>query len=426
MGGETTSPAAEIRLLPSQTSVATETETNVDVVVKIVTAESSSTRAPLNLAIVLDRSGSMQSGGKLVNAKAAIQRVVRSLAANDIVHFVVYGSAVKVIFENGSLDEAEKLCQDIAAVKTSGSTNLSGGLQAGVECVKKHAKDTYQNRVFLFSDGLANEGIVKHDELFAMVSKLYDDSGIKISAFGLGKDFDEELMKGVAECAAGTYFFIEGSKAIDKFVSIALGGVLTAVGSDAVLELFCDNSDVSDLSKIYAYQMGAVKLGDLTENNIRQVIANIRVKPQPNNDSLVVFRSVLTYTPTSGGDRVVLSNVLSLKIVDSVQSLVIDEEVELAVAIARAGELDAQMIDLLENGNAEQAQRLSEAQVQLLQPIVDKTHSPIAANLLRQVRSASASLQQEGYSASVKKKIHHQNYQKRRGSYSYISGYDEE
>ena len=74
---------------------------------------------------------------------------------------------------------------------------------------------------------------------------------MKVSAFGLGDDFDEELMKGIAEQGSGAYFFIEGSSAIPQFTSFALKGLFKLVGSDALLTLRGLNGGV--VKKIYGH-----------------------------------------------------------------------------------------------------------------------------------------------------------------------------
>jgi Ca-activated chloride channel family protein len=242
-------------------------------------------RAPLNLSIVLDRSGSM-SGLKLKHAKEAIIQVVEALSDDDILHLVVYDDNVEVIFENEKVKNKSLLFKQIQTINDQGSTNLWGGLEKGAELASKYHQKGYSSQVFLFSDGLVNVGkITAKGEILKLVSsQLHEELRLKISSFGLGNDFDEELMRGIAERGTGTYFFIEGSETIPKFVSSSLGFLLNTVANDAILKLRGQKG--STLSKIYGHNdltKGAF-LGDLRADNTRQVLSQFEVRVDSNLD----------------------------------------------------------------------------------------------------------------------------------------------
>jgi Ca-activated chloride channel family protein len=130
-------------------------------------------RSPINLCVVLDRSGSMDSGRKLSNAKLAIKKVIEALGADDILHLVLYGSQVETVFANANVSEREKLLKQVDNVTTEGMTNMHAGLKRGAEEVSKHAKPGYTNRIFLFSDGLVNEGITDKQKIYSFISQVH-------------------------------------------------------------------------------------------------------------------------------------------------------------------------------------------------------------------------------------------------------------
>ncbi|HHY47767.1 MAG TPA: VWA domain-containing protein [Firmicutes bacterium] len=134
--------------------------------------ERPASRRPLNLSIVLDRSGSM-AGGKLEHAKSAAAFVVRNLCDEDSISVVTFDDKVDTPVPSRPVVEHEKaeiirLIEDISCGNT---TNLSGGLLMGCYQVRQALSDDRISRVILLSDGQANEGIVNPSIL---VSKAVD------------------------------------------------------------------------------------------------------------------------------------------------------------------------------------------------------------------------------------------------------------
>jgi Ca-activated chloride channel family protein len=114
-------------------------------------------RAPVNLCIVLDKSGSM-SGSKIRKAKEAALMVVDMLNSNDIFSLVVYSSSVYTMVPATKLTDKISLRNQIHSIYASGNTALFGGVSKGIREVEKFLSEERVNRVILLSDGLANVG----------------------------------------------------------------------------------------------------------------------------------------------------------------------------------------------------------------------------------------------------------------------------
>ena len=113
----------------------------------------------MNLAVVIDRSGSMEAEHKLDHAKDAASFLVKNLTPADMLGLVVYDSDVNVITPSAVLGNAAPVLAQIASLVPGNSTFIEGGLRAGAAEVAKHLSAQQVNRVILLSDGLANVGV---------------------------------------------------------------------------------------------------------------------------------------------------------------------------------------------------------------------------------------------------------------------------
>lgn len=165
-------------------------------------------RRPVNLALVLDRSGSM-TGEKIAHAKDAAKRVVDRLADGDIVSIVTYESTVSVLTPAVEINDATRTMVHsmIDTIQADGSTALFAGVSKGAAEVRKSLSPRRVNRVILLSDGLANVGPQSPAELAKLGSSLGGE-GITVTTVGLGNGYNEDLMTQLAYNSDGSHSFI--------------------------------------------------------------------------------------------------------------------------------------------------------------------------------------------------------------------------
>lgn len=196
-------------------------------------------RLPLNLSIVIDRSGSM-GGAKIDYVKEALYEITSLLSYDDRISLVIYDDEVETIYSAKHFEEREFL-NAIDDIYSSGSTNLEGGLREGLRNVKKYDSSEYMNRVILLSDGLANVGVSDADQLAHIVEEL-SGGDITISTIGVGSDYDEQLMTKVSRAGNGNYYFLENPRDAERIFTEEFESVLNTVARDITIEFNIDSN----------------------------------------------------------------------------------------------------------------------------------------------------------------------------------------
>ncbi len=197
-------------------------------------------RKPLNLAFVLDRSGSM-AGEKLDLVKRAVAFGISQLAPEDRAAVVVYDDRVETIAPSVRMDAAAKsaIALRLGAVRDGGSTALGEGWLTGCRLAataQAELGDRWLTRTLLLTDGLANVGLTDPHELIGHAVELRR-RGVTTTTFGVGADFDEQLLRGLSEGGGGNFYFIERAAQIPDFFAGELGELLTVYAEGATLTL---------------------------------------------------------------------------------------------------------------------------------------------------------------------------------------------
>ncbi|VAW71168.1 hypothetical protein MNBD_GAMMA10-1286, partial [hydrothermal vent metagenome] len=193
-------------------------------------------RPPLNLVVVLDKSGSMNTDGKIDYTKKATEFLIDHLSTQDYLSIVAYSSDVEVVVPAELVSSKTLIKHHLAEVEAGGMTNLSGGLFEGYTQVKKHLNENGINSILLLSDGIANRGITNTKNLIPYI-KQYNQEGIGVSALGVGLDYNDELMIELAENSKGNYYYIKNpedipgifSQELTRLINVAVQNIRVSV-----------------------------------------------------------------------------------------------------------------------------------------------------------------------------------------------------
>lgn len=253
-------------------------------------------RTPINVAIVLDRSGSMR-GEKIEKAKEAAVMAVGRLRADDIFSLVVYDTTVDVVVPATKVQDRELVCDAIRRIQPGNTTALFAGVSKGAMELRKFLDRRYANRIILLSDGLANEGPSTPGDLAELGTSLGRE-GITVSTIGLGLDYNEDLMTALAQKSDGNHIFAENAQDLDKAFTNEFGDVLSVVAQGVKAVVRC----AEGIRPVRVLGREADIVGQTVTLNLNQVYGGqmkylvLEVEVPPRNELLTVANVDLTYT----------------------------------------------------------------------------------------------------------------------------------
>ncbi|MEO1162390.1 MAG: FHA domain-containing protein [Chloroflexota bacterium] len=237
-------------------------------------------RRPLNLSLVIDRSGSM-AGDKIDYTRQAAQFLVQHLGANDTLSIVLYNDKVETLLAPEVVSNKDSVSQLLERIRVRGTTNLSGGWLEGCRHVKQSLSSKAMNRVLLMSDGLANRGVTDQAQLVSM-AKQKRNEGVTTTTMGLGKDFNEDLMMEMANAGGGAFYFIESPEVTPTIFQEELSGLLSVVGQN--LSITIETTDaVRALRQLNAYSVNidppatTFQLGDIFAHEVKTLVLELAI-----------------------------------------------------------------------------------------------------------------------------------------------------
>lgn len=210
----------------------------------------SSDLGPLNLGLVIDRSGSMASANKMTLVKAGLQSLASNLRPSDIVSIVAFDGAANVVLPATAFGNGNAYRRAVESIQPAGSTNIDAGLMLGYREVARNFRQGSTSRVILLTDGRATAGVTDARRI-AADSAEFNERGIDLSTIGVGQDLDNDLLRTLSRTGRGLYHFVADPNDIAKIFCNEVQSLLSPMARDVRVEITQDGS--LRLDRLYGY-----------------------------------------------------------------------------------------------------------------------------------------------------------------------------
>jgi Ca-activated chloride channel family protein len=343
-------------------------------------------RQPMNIAVVLDRSGSMDEERKMDNAKQAITMLVDQLSSDDYLSLIIYDDRVETIYPSQHVRDRSVLRRLIEDIYPRGATNLGGGLQEGYRQLDRNYRQEYVNRVILLSDGLANRGITDPAQLCRMAED-HRNEGVSLSTIGVGLDYNENLMLGLANHGGGNYSFVESPAQLASVLRHEFQGLCAIVARNA--RIVVDPGDGVVIDDVIGCERrndggsAIFPIGDLTSRDHREYTVALRVAPGSGTRQIATGKLLFDRVP--GMPRCNATGfTVTLRYSDDAAELGRGKDwaTQGKVDIALSSKKVEQAMQMIDQGNSAEARRRLDEAVTTLESSPAATNSEASAGII--------------------------------------------
>jgi Ca-activated chloride channel homolog len=327
-------------------------------------AQADRQRRPLNISLVIDRSGSM-AGDKIDYTRQAAQMLVQNLGTQDVLSVVLYNDKVETLLAPESVQRKDVINQRLATIKPGGTTNLSSGWLEACKLVAQNLDTRYLNRVILMSDGLANRGVTDSERLVSMMRQKFEEN-ISTTTMGLGTDFNEDLLMALATAGGGAFYFIESPEVAPTIFREELQGLLNVVGQNLLVSVQ-PSAQVNMVKQLNAYpehsdgRQTAFRMGDVFGDEIKALLLELNVTPLKSVGEIEIATLRFEYDELK--DETTQHHVIELPVKVRVepasgQPLLPKPEVENSVLLLKAAQSRQRAIKLADRGEYKNASQI--------------------------------------------------------------------
>lgn len=215
-------------------------------------------RQPLDLTVVLDRSGSMSAEGRMAYLKRGLQKMSDQLVRGDRVNLVLFDDQSCTPLEGyvHGRDDARLLTGVVDALQPRGSTDLDLGLRDGYRLANRDVTRGRNSRVLLISDALLNTGNIDPGTV-SEVSRAYEGKGVRLSAIGVGRDFNDQVLDMLTEKGKGAYAYLGSEAVVDRIFGAGFESLVQTVAHDVHFSV--DLPESLAMKRFYGEEASTVK-----------------------------------------------------------------------------------------------------------------------------------------------------------------------
>jgi Ca-activated chloride channel family protein len=265
-------------------------------------------RMPLNLALAIDRSGSME-GEPLQYVRNACSQIIDLLEPTDVLTIVTFAEDVDVVVPARRVVNRQLLKEHVSRILPGNTTNLYDAMVVAANQVASVASTGTVNRVLLLTDGEPTAGIRDFASIVGQAAE-QKSRGITVTALGFGPEYNEELLAGIARRSGGNYYYITRPELLPEVFRSELMTMMNLAARGAKLRI--KPAKWNRVRQVYGHRLNfapdgvEVDLADLEQGSALTLLAEMDFGPRPGGE----YRGAVVeveFEDTAGGGSQILS-----------------------------------------------------------------------------------------------------------------------
>jgi len=196
-------------------------------------------RPPLDLTVVVDRSGSMGQDDRMGFTQRGLEILGEQLREGDTVDLIAFDSNVELLLEDLEIDyeRGDPWGSAVRSLHPGGATNLSGALDLAYDVARRQGADSHRiRRVLLLTDARTNRGELD-EHLLSEVGRHLDEADVRLSAIGVGHDVDDGMLDRLTEKGKGAYVFLGSDAVVDRVFGPSFDALVQTIAHDVRFKL---------------------------------------------------------------------------------------------------------------------------------------------------------------------------------------------
>ena len=237
---------------------------------------------PVNISLVIDKSGSMGAEGRLVKTKQAMAELVKHLRPKDFISIVQFDHVANVVLPTQNVNDLTKIQQAISSIQLGGSTNLHDGIMMGFKEALKNDRSNVSSRVIVLTDAIANTGVIDPEKIIQNSQGYSAENSIDFAMIGVGVDFNYQLSRQLTQNGKNQIHFINDPDDIKKVFVNEVEALLYPAAKMPSLEI--EFGGILELDQFYGYdptignQTIRLNLNNINAGLTQVILAKFKVK----------------------------------------------------------------------------------------------------------------------------------------------------
>lgn len=212
-----------------------------------------------HICLVLDQSTSMK-GARMDMVKANISRLLSNLSHRDLFSIITFSDEAQIVLPPTLVEDATLIDTKVSLITASGGTEIKKGLKAGIDLLWQGKDDRFTRYLILLTDG---HTYGDEEECYRLAKKAAKQ-GIKVSALGIGNEWNDEFLDRLSSITGGTSFYVRTKEDLSHYLENICDSLDNVYAQN--MSLFLEENDLFELRSFYQLDPEIIQFSNFDQN----------------------------------------------------------------------------------------------------------------------------------------------------------------